>query len=89
MINEYVIMTIIEPPSPEDPLPGEAVQVRVLDLACDKCINDYWTLEGRILKLCDIHENLNVLKSRRAFRAVTKQQLELFPQGISSAPLSS
>lgn len=87
MNNEYVIMTIIEPPFPADPLPGEAIQLRVLDFACGKCRHKYDIMarEWRLIK-CDLHENLNVLQSRRTFRELTQQQLELFaPEEIDLA----
>ena len=84
MNNEYVIMTVIEPPFPQDPIPGEAIQLRLLDLACDRChmrLVDWYGSKKRYLSQGDLHLDLNILQSRRAFRAPepTPQQ-ELFPQ---------
>ena len=81
MNNEYVIMTVIEPPL-IDPIPGEAFQLRLLDLACKNCELHFLKAENvRWLARCEMHQDLNVLQSRRVFReAEPTQQQELFPQ---------
>lgn len=89
MSNRYVIMTIIEPPFPHDPIPGEAVQLRVLDLACDKCKTAplSWDFINGQLKLerCDDHQSLNIIQAREASTEIIQQQMELFPQETENA----
>jgi hypothetical protein len=88
MPKEYVIMTIIELPFPADPLPGQAIQLRILDLACDRCshrLDHNYIPPRRVLKRCCFHENLNVLQSRKAFIEEDSQQMELFHQGTEPA----
>lgn len=55
MPNTWTVLTIIEEPQ-EIPKPGEAIAVRILDLACHRCVIDH----ANKLKRCVFHHRLRV-----------------------------
>jgi hypothetical protein len=90
MPNTWTVLTIIEEPQ-EIPKPGNAVEVRILDLACHRCVIDH----ANKLKRCVFHNRLRVwgyykgVDIEEVKEELRQETLQPLPSETSPSPLSS